>query len=89
MEDHDGLKMTTDNDPNPTEICFGLDRATDERSLAAFLRLFSHNRLCERLIPRLSDEEILELVDRLTGLMRRHLREDEYHQLFLGDKDHH
>ncbi len=81
--------MSTDNDTNAMEICFGLDRATDERSLAAFLRLFSSDRLCDRLIPRLSDEEILELVDRLTGLMRRHLREDEYHRLFLGEADHH
>ncbi len=81
--------MTTSSDPNPTEICFGLDRATDERSLAAFLRLFSSSRLCDQLIPRLSDEEITDLVDRLTGLMRRHLREDEYHRLFLGQEHHH
>ncbi|HEB50093.1 MAG TPA: hypothetical protein ENI89_05740 [Desulfobulbus sp.] len=80
--------MTGDNEPRAMEICFGLDRATDERSLAAFLRLFSSSRLCDRLIPRLSDEEILDLVDRLTGLMRRHLAEDEYHRLFLGDEEH-
>jgi len=40
-------------------------------------------------IDMVSDEEILELVDRLTGLMRRHLAEDEYHRLFLGDEEHH
>ncbi len=81
--------MATDNDTSAMEICFGLDRATDERSLAAFLRIFSDSRLCDHLIPRLSDEEITGLVDHLTGLMRRHLREDEYHRLFLGDEHHH
>jgi TorA maturation chaperone TorD len=71
------------------EICFGLDRATDERSLALFLQLFCREEFLQTLIPRLGDAEIEQLVDHLTGLMRRHLREDEYHQLFLGDPNHH
>jgi len=71
------------------EICFGLDRATDERSLAVFLRLFSSDAFLTTLIPRLNDDEIDQLVDQLTGLMRRHLTEKEYHELFLGDNNHH
>ncbi len=71
------------------EICFGLDRATDERSLAIFLRLFSSDAFLTTLIPRLNDDEIDQLVDQLTGLMRRHLTEKEYHELFLGDNNHH
>ena len=70
-------------------ICFGLDRATDEQSLAIFLRLFSSDALLATLIPRLDDEEIEQLVDQLTGLMRKHLTEKEYHELFLGDHNHH
>jgi TorA maturation chaperone TorD len=71
------------------KICFGLDRATDERSLAIFLRLFSSDAFLATLIPRLNDDEIDQLVDQLTGLMRRHLTEKEYHELFLGDNNHH
>ncbi|WP_457573448.1 hypothetical protein [Desulfolithobacter sp.] len=74
---------------DPHDICFGLNRQTDEESLAAFLRLFSRPQLLETLIPRLSEEEIHHLVETLTGLMRTHLEEVEYHELFLGDSEHH
>ena len=70
---------------NACEISFGWDRATDERSLAAFLQRFSRPALLEALLPRLSDPEIGDLVDHLSRLMRRHLSEGEYHRLFLTD----
>jgi hypothetical protein len=38
------------------------------------------------LSGRLSDSEIEELVDHLTGLMKRHLDEEEYHRCFLKDE---
>ena len=71
------------------EICFGLNRKTDERSLAIFLQLFSRGELLQTLIPRLGDDEIIQLVDQLTAVLQNHLQEDEYHELFLGDPDHH
>ncbi len=74
--------------PNPASICFGLDRATDERSLGDFLRIFSSEPLLATLIPRLSDQEIGELVDSLSVLLRAHLSEQEYHRLFLGEELH-
>ena len=74
---------------NFQDICFGLNRDTDERSLAIFLKLFSRGELLQTLIPRLGDDEIIQLVDQLTAVLRNHLQEDEYHELFLGDPDHH
>ena len=71
------------------QICFGLNRATDERSLALFLRLFSRDELLNVLVSRLADEELSGLVDYFTGLLRNHLTEKEYHELFLGDYGHH
>ena len=71
------------------QICFGLSRELDEQSLALFLRLFSREELLRTLIRRLTEEEISSLVDKLTGILRRHLTEKEYHELFLGDYDHH
>ena len=80
----------TENAPIPAdEICFGLDRATDERSLALFLKLFARDQLLDTLVPRLGDQEIEQLVNLLTALMRNHLQEKEYHELFLDDHDHH
>jgi hypothetical protein len=78
------------NDPSPTQgMCFGLDRATDEYSLALLLKLVADPKLAGVLIPRLASAEIDHLAEVLYELMRKHLNEDEYHRLFLGDEDHH
>ena len=67
------------------EICFGLDRKSDERSLAAFLKRFTNDALLATLIPRLNDEEITATLDFLTSLMHNHLKKKEYHTLFLAE----
>ena len=51
-------------------MLFGLDRNTDEQSLVTFLRLFSQDRLLGTLAPRMREEEIHQVVDLLTGIMR-------------------
>ncbi len=66
---------------------FGLNRATDEQSLVAFLRQFSSDALTSALVPRMTEEEINQVVDLLTAIMRNHLSKEEYHRLFL-DEDH-
>ena len=68
-------------------ICFGLDRDLDVRSLVTYLRLFGREKFATLLAERMTSEEIIALVDDLTGLMRRHLSEDEYHRYFLDDRD--
>ena len=77
------------NTPAPlakaSEIAFGLDRATDERSLVLFLERFSRPELLAALLPRLDNQEIEGLLDQLSGLLKSHLSEPEYHRLFLKD----
>ncbi len=68
---------------------FGLDRATDEQSLITFLKQFSEDRLLGTLASRMSEEEIHQVVDLLTMVMRNHLSGEEYHSLFLGEDHHH
>ena len=68
---------------------FGLDRATDEQSLITFLKQFSEDRLLGTLAPRMSEDEIHQVVDLLTTVMRNHLSGEEYHSLFLGEDHHH
>ena len=68
---------------------FGLDRATDEQSLITFLKQFSEDHLLGTLAPRMSEEEIHQVVDLLTMVMRNHLSGEEYHSLFLGEDHHH
>jgi hypothetical protein len=66
-------------------MAFGYSREEDERSLIAFLQKFSDDELMELLRGRVSDSEIENLVDLLTGLMKKHLSDEEYHHYFLKD----
>ena len=78
--------MPNHDTPSPTPpICFGLDRPTDEVSLAAFLDRVARPALLATLIPRLTDEEITATLDFLTNLMQKHLSDTEYHRLFLAE----
>lgn len=65
------------------KICFGLSRKHDIASITAFLHMIGDPELVSTLAPRLSEEEIGEVVDLMTRLMRTHLSENEYHTLFL------
>jgi hypothetical protein len=66
-------------------VAFGFSREVDEASLVVYLQMFSDDQLMEVLRGRLSEEEIVNIVDFMTGLLRRHLAEEEYHHLFLRD----
>lgn len=68
---------------------FGINRATDEQSLITFLQHFSDDRLTRELVPRLTEQEIHQVIDLLTTIMKNHLSGSEYHTLFLGEEHHH
>lgn len=69
---------------DPANISFGFDRSTDEQSLRCFLKQFASEDMLDVIIPRLRDDEILSLVHSISGLMRNHLSEKEYHRLFFN-----
>ena len=66
-------------------VGFGLDRQTDENTLMYYLQKFSDDQLMRNLIPKLSDGELNEIFINITGLLKNHLTEAEYHALFLKD----
>jgi len=68
-------------------ICFGLDRALDVRSFVTYLRLFGREELAALLAERMTSEEIIACADGLTGLLKKHLSEAEYHRYFLQDQN--
>jgi len=78
-------KKTSPTPLKTVDICFGLNRETDERSLAAFLQRFAEPAFLQTLIPRLEEGEIASLLDFLSRLMHKHCSEKEYHRLFLKD----
>jgi len=75
--------------PDPSKICFGLSEEVDQQSLATFLRLGGQEEFSRLFAARLASDEILQLVDLFMSLLRKHLSEDEYHRIFLGDSHHH
>lgn len=66
-------------------VGFGLDRPTDENTLIYYLQKFSDDNLIKTLVKRMTDEEMLALFDHVGQLLKKHLAEEEYHQLFLKD----
>lgn len=74
---------------DPSKICFGLTEELDRQSFATFLQLGGQAKLAEVLSTRLTSEEIVDFTDSFMVLLRKHLNEQEYHQLFLQDEHHH
>lgn len=67
-------------------VGFGLDRATDEKTLIYYLQKFSDDALAETLTARMTDEELEAVFSLITRIMKAHLSEGEYHRLFLKEE---
>ena len=67
-------------------VGYGADRETDENTLIYYMQKFSDDRFMSLITKRMTDEEMLELFDLLNRLLRNHLTEAEYHELFLKDE---
>ncbi|MCF8092202.1 MAG: cytoplasmic protein [Desulfotignum sp.] len=65
---------------------FGMDRQTDEQTLMFYLQKFSEDRFMETFLPRLSDAELETVYLFINDFLKRHISEDEYHDLFLKDR---
>ena len=66
-------------------IGFGLDRETDENTIISYIQKFSDDTLMRELVKRLTDDELYEIFSLLTRLLKKHLKDSEYHTLFLKD----
>ncbi len=64
---------------------FGWDRETDENTLICYLQMFSDDRLMKTLSRRMSDDELDELHRLINRLLIEHLKDNEYHELFLKE----
>lgn len=71
----------------PEQMCFGLDRELDIRSFACFLQLIGSSEFAETLAERIPSEEMDIFLSDFTGILKRHLSEEEYHHLFLQQKE--
>lgn len=67
-------------------VGFGADRETDENTVVYFLQKLSDDRLMKTLIKRLSEDELSEVFNMMTRLLKEHLTDTEYHDLFLKEE---
>lgn len=66
-------------------VGYGFDRPTDQATLGVYLQKISDDACIERLLPRLSQEEMDALFNILSDLLRKHFSEPEYHAHFLKE----
>jgi nicotinic acid phosphoribosyltransferase len=69
-------------------VGYGLNRETDENTVIYYLQKFSDDALIKMLVDRMTDDELGQVFDLLSHLLRRHLSEPEYHRLFLKEAHH-
>ena len=75
VEEYDGL------------VGFGMDREGDENTVVYYLQKFSDDALMNLMKKRLSQEELEEVFNLTTRLLKTHLSEEEYHGCFLKDRE--
>ena len=73
VEEYDGL------------VGFGYTREVDESTVKYYLQKFSDDDHASLIIPRMSDQDLDSLFSILGDLMKKYLKENEYHQYFLKD----
>lgn len=69
-------------------VGFGMDRKTDENTVIYYLQKFSDDALMAVMRNRMDDQDLTKLFDLISYLLREHLSEDEYHELFLKEAHH-
>jgi hypothetical protein len=66
-------------------VGFGLDRDTDEKTVAYYLQKLSDDEMMRFLLPKMSARELEEVFSLVSRLLRDHLSEPEYHRFFLKE----
>ncbi len=66
-------------------VGYGADRETDENTIIYYLQKFSDDKLMATITQRMADEELLETFEFINRLLKKHLSETEYQNLFLKD----
>ncbi|MGM0451629.1 MAG: cytoplasmic protein [Thermodesulfobacteriota bacterium] len=64
---------------------FGWDRETDENTLICYLQMFSDDQLMKTLCRRMTEAELDELHRTVNRILIEHLKDNEYHELFLKE----
>jgi len=67
-------------------VGFGFNRETDENTVIYYLQKISDDTLIKTLMKKMADDELSEIFNLITKLLKTHLTEHQYHALFLKDE---
>lgn len=75
VEEYDGL------------VGFGYNREVDESTVKYYLQKFSDDEHASVILGRMSDSDLESVFNMLGDLLKKYLKEGEYHQYFLKDSN--
>ncbi len=64
-------------------VGYGLDRQSNEDTVQVYLQKFSDDRLMKAILKRMTDDDLAEVFETISKMLKRYLAESEYHELFL------
>jgi hypothetical protein len=68
-------------------VGFGYNREVDEATVKYYLQKFSEDEHASLILGRMSDSDLESVFNMLGGLMKKYLKENEYHKYFLKDNE--
>ena len=66
-------------------VGFGLNRDTNENTVVYCLQKFSDDSLMEVLKQKMTDQELEEIFELISKILKKHLTEEEYHRYYLKE----
>jgi hypothetical protein len=66
---------------------YGLDRQSNEDTVQMYLQKFSDDHLMETILKRMTDDDLAEVFEIMSKMLKRYLTEPEYHRLFLKENE--
>ena len=66
---------------------YGLDRESNENTVQVYLQKFSDDHLMKTILKRMTDDDLSKIFEITYKMMKKHLTDAEYHQLFLKEEE--
>jgi hypothetical protein len=66
-------------------VGYGLERQSDEDTVQLYLQKFSDDLLMETILKRMTDDDLAEVFELTSKMLKNYLSEPEYHKLFLKE----
>lgn len=65
---------------------YGMDRQSNEDTVQMYLQKFSDDHLMKTILKRMTDDDLDEIFEITSKMLKKYLTEPEYHRLFLKEE---